>query len=468
LVFLAVLILPTSSAQSLSREPTQQFLIASDLHFNPFADPALVTDLSAADPRQWEAILNRSQLTAYSQNHQDTNWWLLQSALDAMRATLPHPPLVMITGDLLAHGFPQKFAAATHDTDREHYRAFVRKTVAFLGWELQKRFHHTQILLTPGNNDDECGDYEIEADGPFLRDTAPLSRRLARAGGGFTGDWKALGSYTIDPKALPGIRIISLNSVFFSNKYQSASFARACATADSRTAGRAFAWLEARLVQAKDAHQKVWLMLHIPPGIDGYATLMNYRQLSQGANTQGDLCRDAIVPMWKPASTAQFDSILLNYQGTVTATFAGHNHTDDFRVIPTAGPGGFVLIDPPMSPIYGQNPSFRVVTFRKDGELADQSTYYLTNLKAAQSDVPGKWAKEYSFVAEWHMQQLDMAALANIYERIKSDPDARAQWLKLLNVSSTDDHVPAAAVGTLDCAIAALDPSSYQACYCAP
>jgi len=33
-------------------------------------------------------------------------------------------------------------------------------------------------------------------------------------------DWKALGSYAIQPKAIRGLRILSLNSVFFSNKYQ--------------------------------------------------------------------------------------------------------------------------------------------------------------------------------------------------------------------------------------------------------
>ena len=39
-----------------------------------------------------------------------------------------------------------------------------------------------------------------------------------------------------------------------------------------------------------------------------------------------------------------------------------------------------MLIDPPVSPIYGQNPAFRVVSFTEGGRLADQSTYYLTNL----------------------------------------------------------------------------------------
>ena len=465
---LVLLVFLTCSAQSFSREPTRKFLIASDLHFNPFADPTLVADLAAANPRQWEAILNRSKLTAYSQYGKDTNWWLLQSALDAMRTTLPHPGLVMVTGDLLAHGFPQAYKNATHDSDGKYYRAFVLKTVEFLGWELRKRFNKSQILITPGNNDDECGDYDIQADGPFLSDTADLARNLARAGDPFTANWKALGSYAVQPPAIRGVRIISLNSVFFSNKYHAASFANACSQVDSTAASRTFTWLETNLVLARQAHEKVWLMLHIPPGIDGYATMMQYRQMSQGAGSPSEeLCRKAIVPMWNPVWTTRFDSIMQDFQNTITASFAGHNHTDDFRVIHGGETGGeFVLIDPPISPIYGQNPAFRVVTLGTDGGLADQSTYYLTNLKAARSEAPGKWMQEYNFAAEWQSRQLDASSLSNIYERIKNDPMARAQWLRLLNVSSSDDQVPLTAVGTLDCAIAALEPATYEKCYC--
>lgn len=464
---LVVLVLLAGSAQSFSREPARKFLIASDIHFNPFADPTLVADLAAANPRQWEKILNRSQQTAFSQYGKDTNWWLLQSALDAMRTTLPHPALVMVTGDLLAHGFPQAYRTATHDSDGKYYRAFVLKTVEFIGLELRKRFK-SQILITPGNNDDECGDYDIQADGPFLSDTANLARNLARAGDQFTGNWKALGSYTLKPPAIRGIRILSLNSVFFSNKYQAASFANACSQVDSTAASRTFTWLESNLVLARQAHEKVWLMFHIPPGIDGYSTMVQYRQMSQGGGSSSEeLCSKAIVPMWNPAWTSRFDSIMQDFQGTITASFAGHNHTDDFRVIHRGESGGeFVLIDPPISPIYGQNPAFRVVTFKTDGGLADQSTYYLTNLKAAGSETPGKWAQEYDFAAEWQSQQLDAGSLGTIYERIKNDPQARAQWLRLLNVSSSRDQVPLTAVGTLDCAIAALAPSAYQQCYC--
>jgi sphingomyelin phosphodiesterase acid-like 3 len=472
---LAVLVLLAGTARSLPHLPkprtskprptSQQVLIASDIHFNPFADPTLATDLAKAPVHKWEAILSRSSSTAYSPYGQDPNWALLQSALDAMRKAEPNPALVMITGDLLAHGFPQKYAQAIPDTNRDHYRAFVAKTVSFIALELRKRYSKSQILLTPGNNDDDCGDYNITAGGPFLSDTAWTARGLVREGGRFMGEWKSLGSYTLQPRGIRGLRIVSVNSVFFSNKYQSVSFADGCAAVQSDGPARTYSWLESTLSRAAQNREKVWIMMHIPPGIDGYSTMVSYRSLSQAASSaQGDLCNQAIVPMWKPFWTDLFDRLIAQYPTTITAIFAGHDHTDDFRVIHSGQQ--FVLIDPPVSPIYGQNPAFRVVIFAAGGALTDQTTWYLTNLEAARTTVPGTWMPEYTFDGEWHSPRLDAASLNSIYDQIRSNPDASQRWLTLLNVSSTYHPVPANGVRTLECAIAALDPATYKACYC--
>ena len=74
--------------------------------------------------------------------------------------------------------------------------------------------------------------------------------------------------------------------------------------------------------------------------------------------------------------------------------------------------------------------------------------------------------REYSFAEAWDSPRLDATSLNTIYNQIRSDPKASAQWLNLLNVSSAHDHVPANGVQTLECAIAALDPATYKACYC--
>ncbi len=417
--------------------------------------PSLVSKLAAAEPAQWEAILNQTTPRTFSPYGQDTNWWLLQSSFDQMRKTMPHPAVFLVPGDLLAHHFPMMFRDITHDNDRQHYRAFVQKTVQFLALQLRRRWPETQILITPGNNDDDCGDYSIEAGGAFLSDTAPTLLELAKADQQAIADWKALGSYSVLPAAIPGVRIVSLNSVFFSEKYEARSFSESCEEVQSTAPNQAYAWLEQKIAAAKQANQKVWLMLHIPPGIDGYASVHNH----EGS------CAADIVPMWVPEWTVKFDSLLINYHETVAASFAAHTHTDDFRVIRDGDtPVQFVLVDPAISPIYDQNPAFRVIDV-SGGEVRDQTTYYLTNLTTA---VPkrGKWKKEYTFSREWKTKQLDANSLGRIYDNIAGDDAARAHWLKLYNVSSNAAKIQPDQVRGLYCAIEGLGTGAYGNCAC--
>ena len=171
--------------------------------------------------------------------------------------------------------------------------------------------------------------------------------------------------------------------------------------------------------------------------------------------------------MWVPTWTAQFDGLLETYQDTVLASFAGHTHTDDFRLVKTAGVNqAIVLIDPAVSPVYDQNPAFRVVTFRSDGTLADQSTYYLTNLKQASSKVRGRWKREYTFTREWSAPRLDLASLGTIYSQIQATENSRDRWLKLYNVSISVPQLPLDIVRGLYCAIGALSVPEYEKCYC--
>jgi len=458
---------PASASPAPRRTATHNFLLASDLHFNPMTDATLVDALNRAAPTQWEAILNRSQSVAFSDYGEDTNWWLLRSALDAMRTTLPHPAFILLTGDFLAHDFPSKYRDAAKNYDPESYRKFVLKTMQFVALELQKRFPRTPILLTPGNNDDDCGDYAIEAGGAFLEDTAGLVRKLARGDDQLTSSWQALGSYDVANPALHGARILSINTAFYSAKYQPQSFSKGCAAASSTAPQDLFAWLEQRLSRAQQAHEKVWLMFHIPPGMDGFASLYKYVSQILSGRAPAQICRSAPTPMWAPQWTAQFDALLEKYHDTVVAAFAGHTHTDDFRVINASSTSpSFVLIDPPISPIYHQNPSFRIVDFGADASIVDNSVYYLTNLDRATRTIPGEWKREYTFSEAWKMQGVNAKNLSAIYGEVASNESDRAQWLKLYNVSSSAARLPAETAPALYCAIEGLDAESYGDCFC--
>src|SRR5438105_11581410 len=123
-----------------------QVLVISDLHFDPMADPRLVDQLAAAEPEQWSAVLDNSSDRSLGRYGRDSNWMLLRSALRQMAETLPKPAFVLISGDFLAHGFRQEFDAAAKDHSDAAYRVFVRKTMQFLGLQLEQYFPATPIL----------------------------------------------------------------------------------------------------------------------------------------------------------------------------------------------------------------------------------------------------------------------------------------------------------------------------------
>ncbi len=375
------------TADSQQAAPAQavagQVLVMSDLHFDPMADQRLVDGLAAAEPEQWSAVLDSSSDRSLGRYGRDSNWMLLRSALQHMANTLPKPAFVLISGDFLAHGFRQEFNTAARDHSDAAYRIFVRKTMQFLGEQLQQIFPATPILPALGNNDEECGDYQLQPGGPFLADTLPILRRLVGSvgGPGFDRDWQGYGNYSA---RAGGIRVLSTNTNFLSIHYRNA-----CGSTADGDPGRAtLAWLEAELAAAKEAQERVWLLYHIPPGIDGYATLR------RGA------CPDRMMPMWDQTYGAAFLALLKRYAETVTASFAGHTHMDDFRLIGDAeGRYGFALITPAVSPIFGQNPAFRTVAYDAAGGLIDETTYDLTNLPqatAAPGGVSPEWRAEYT------------------------------------------------------------------------
>ena len=47
-----------------------------------------------------------------------------------------------------------------------------------------------------------------------------------------------------------------------------------------------------------------------------------------------------------------------------------------------------------------------MVSYRNDGTLTNQTTYYLTNLTSASSTTKGKWKQEYTFTHQWKAQTL--------------------------------------------------------------
>ena len=454
-------LLPNAAVRAQEAQSVSRVVLFSDLHFNPMDDPKLVDALAHAEPEQWPAIFARTTDRMTGHYGKDPGWALIRSALDAMHDAEPHPALVMILGDFLGHRFRPQFDASATDHSDAAFHDFVRKTMAFMGEEIVRRFPATPIIPAIGNDDDVCGDYQLEPNGPFLKDTLPTMRRMlgARVPDGFDAAWTATGNYSVRHPTVPDVRIVVVNSVYFSRNYKNSCGAKAAADPAAATMG----FLTAQLDAAQAAGDKVWLIFHIPPGADAYATLHN------------GSCPTAPLMMWRPEYQAAFDTLMHGHAATVLASFAGHTHMDEFRLIgPADAYDAFTLVTPAISPIFGQNPGFEIIEHNAAGRLLDRDTYYLANLATAGATERPDWKVEYGFDARWNLRGIDLLTLTELNHRLATDPADRVLWTSIFPVANPslwhlkhgEESPPEPVFRDYFCAESAVGTEAFRQCYC--
>jgi len=394
-------------------------VILSDIHFNPLADKALAEELAAAPVKQWATILDRGRerISIYGE---DSDWKLVRTALAAMKQQAK-PDFVLIPGDFVVHNFRDVFNASVAEHSNAAYRRFVAKTIRFLALQLEATFPQTPIMPALGNNDSDCGDYAVQPGGSFLADTRNSIADLigTDADDGFAKSWDGLGNYAVTNPALPDETVIAVNTNFFSPHYRDS-----CGSAGAgNPAPATIAWLRRTLAATAAAHRKAILIYHIPPGADAYGTA---RKTS---------CPITPVPMLAEPYAGELHDLMLRYRDTIVADIAGHLHTDAFRILRDHDtPFGFVMIVPGISPIFGQNPSFRRAHFAADGTIADTTVFYLANLLQVAAGGRPQWQPEASFDHAWSVPRYDAASLDTLFRRIGTEPELHDRWTESYGV----------------------------------
>ena len=200
---------PAASFTPSSPGAAGTFLLFSDVHFNPFAAPALVAALVAAPVEGWHAILAKGP-AGFSPYGQDTNNALFQSFLDAMVAASTKPDFILFPGDLLCHHFWALYPKLSGDTSQAGLEAFIQKTVEYFYAEVSRRFPGVPVYTALGNNDSTEGDYRIQPGSPYLAATAQTLARMlpteaSRAD--FLSTYPHYGCYAVTLPEAGGVRL---------------------------------------------------------------------------------------------------------------------------------------------------------------------------------------------------------------------------------------------------------------------
>lgn len=400
----------------------------SDIHFEPFWDPAKVARLNASPVADWKAILaapetpGRAASFAAVQLHcgvrgVDTSLTSFESSLQAMRAHAAGARFITVSGDLIAHDFSCKFAAALPHASHRDYESFVEKTIAFVVAELRGAFPGVPVYAALGNNDSDCGDYRLDehsaflaAEGRVFAADLPAADRK-RAEETFSGG----GNYTAElPAPIRDARIIVLDDLFLASGYKS------CMGKSNPAPGaEQIAWLRSQLEAARQAGQHIWVMAHIPTGVNPYATARKMRDLCGGEDPVMFLSSDALAQ-----TLAEFGDV-------IRLVIFAHTHMDEWRLLRPAQSGAAKAADRAIavkmvgsvSPVDGNNPSFTVAEVDpKTAGLSDYQVIQASN----QTGVDTQWSKEYDFDSAYSQKGFTAASVAGLINKFSDDPMAHS------------------------------------------
>jgi hypothetical protein len=340
LALVAALCAPATAAD-------QHWLVVGDIHLDPSAQ--------------------RGTLAPYGY---DSDRALLASTIAAMRRTEPDPPVVVITGDLLAH----------------HFHGDALATMREIAGDFDRAFPRAQFVLAPGNNDDPCGDYRIGAESPYLRAFAAIWNPLVDRGGAapeFASQFPRGGYYVA---TLPGkrARAVVLDSVLWSWRFEE------CAPLPRAPGDDELAWLASTL--SHPATERDIVVMHVPPGIDAYST-----SILRGV---------AVVPFYTQETDASFVSLVGRNRQTIAGMIAGHEHRNDLRLVS----GVPLFVASSISPIYGNNPTFYQLDVWADGTMHDAMPIAL---------VDGTWKV---------LPATDVATIGSLRALRAVSPAAREEW----------------------------------------
>jgi sphingomyelin phosphodiesterase acid-like 3 len=349
----------------------------------------------------------------------DTNWALFDSTVAAMRKADPDPPVVMISGDFLAHHFPRNVPLA-------------ERTMARIAKTFNAAFPHAQFIIVAGNNDDPCGDYRATPGDPYFAYLAHLWAPLVNRNGAapqFERDFARYGWYTA---TLPAhLRAVALDSVYWSILY------RRCANYHPDAPARELKWFENTL-RGLPQNTRALPIMHIPPGVDPFGTLVVKRLL--------------VVPYWQDDYVQQFARTLTIHQRSIAFAIAGHAHRDDFRL-----PGHVpVLIAPSISPVYDNNPSFLRLDLASDGTLQDYRPFIY-------NEFSGAWETGDSFDATFGAASFTSASVKALHDRLRTDEALRARWARWF-VSYSDKREIRSDTWRLYWCAQTASPSAYVGC----
>jgi hypothetical protein len=427
---------------------TRSFLWLSDFHLDPFyGSPSAVSSSWNSGCTTNDAKISRR----YGQIGCDAPMALVEEVLRCIvsvtttssnNGSISNPiDFILISGDFSRHGTDQL----------NHALSETENIIETIATAIKKSFPSTPVVPSIGNNDvfpDYFLDAEVESYDNNILNISIQGFHTFFLSEEELNNFSKGGYFARDVSEV--ITVLSLNTVVYSVNHQPSQ------TYLDDPMGQ-FAWMEEQFKRALQSGRSLYILGHIPP------TIGSYRH-SQ---------------FWHDQYVEKFFSVVDGYKGIIVGHLFGHLHTEEFRLLQPFGYGSLsipLLLASSVSPVYGSNPSFRLVSYNSDtGELIDLDTYFLdlekTYSSTTNDSVTPVWTKLPSFTDSYQVTKRLLSdniedilsrmsepdyddstksiwntflERQNVYssqsEEISCDKTCRIDWLCTLKAASKDDY----------------------------
>ena len=437
------------------------FVAISDVHLDPFIGTDADAHLLVSDVSEWPAIYADVSIPVATYGS-DANVPLLDAMLGDAADRVPSPDFVVYPGDSVVHRLADRVHAVDPGAGQDRITDMAVKITTFLARRLSDTFPDVPVLLALGNTDAGCGDYRVEPGGSYLARTVPVLRALVgadRLEPDAEATWRAGGYYAARHPTVARTTVIVLNTVLWSPKYENRC---GPAGSDSRSPGDAMlTWLQGRLAAARSAGERVWLVYHVPVGVDAYSTAHS--------KPAGAACTAQTVAFWREPYATAFANLMERHRAIVSTAFSGHIHRDSWRLF--AGSDGapvmFDSIVPAVSPVYGDAPAYQIFAYdTSSGSLLEKTTFAVTNLPQAASGEIVAIEELYAFTEAYRVAPFGTTSLADVTAALAENAPSSDRTLYARFYGSGHGDDPETNWPVYGCAPGAATAAAFDTCRC--
>ena len=381
---LSSLFLLQSFILSISSSVTSKFLWLSDIHLDPFYG-------------QTKASTDMSQTCSLASTNDSYPYGIFgcDAPLSLFQETLKHSSdlhhdldFILFTGDLCRHS--NDLFDDPISTTKSILSTVINMT--------HSMFPNVPIVAAIGNND-FTPDYYLD-----LEDQNHTNNMLNMVTDAFASIFETSNEESQFRKGgyfarniTDRLTILVLNTIMYSRSHLPAE-----QTYLEDPLGQ-FAWLQDQLQIVASSNRRVYIASHIPPAL--------------GSFRKAQLWHDKYLETYYDIINSTLDD------GILAGQLFGHLHTDEFRFIShTNGYSYPLFISPSVTPVYGSNPSYRVVQYDDEtADLVDYETFYIdiTNTTSIQEDP--SWIEGTSFRESFGVSDMSKESLKEIISKLEEE-----------------------------------------------